>query len=426
MSLALQGRGLFSGVLESMGVSRCRTLDSSGSPGRLHSPFHPSSSFIIYADPPSELLPLLHLGVGSCCCSRRFVVQRCHRARISWPRFLQSPFCHPKGHWQLEAGYRSVLPQSLCLAVSFPHGDSPVSPPIHPLWRLGDFSRPSGRLPSGSCPSGVSEVSAFLSRRQGLSISGSVLWTVIRTSSLHSFHGPGLLHHASFWVPDPSLFGRLVSPWILPSGDRLDEGFPSCALLRARDTGQPSQELSHSISATGLSGEDAAVFSFEGFPNTSLCAESSLSRRRILVLARTAAQSVEISSRGNVFSLHSHSGLSAPDAGSPTSSSGVSASGVAGRARLLGRLLPEGSSVVVRSLPSGSRGRLSSSTSGAVSLYRRVRCGVGRVSRLRPPILLVVSRCFSIFDQPSRTSGSLPCHPGFSPSPPWQVGVSLH
>ena len=218
----------------------------------------------------------------------------------------------------------------------------------------------------------------------------------------------------------------MVSPWILPSGDRSGEGLPSCALLRARDTGQPSQELSHSISETGLSGDDAAVFSFEGFPNPSPCAESSLSRRRILVLARAAAQSVEISSRGNVFSLHSHSGLSAPDARSPTSSSGVSVSGVAGRACLLGRLLPKGSSVVVRSLSSGSLGRLSSSPTGALSLYRCVRCRVGRVSRLRPPIRLVVSRCFSIFDQPPRTSGSIPCHPGFSPSPPGQVGVSLH
>ena len=117
-------------------------MDSTGSLGRLHSPLHLSSSFVIYADPPSELLPLLHPGVSSRCCSRRFVVQRCHRAGISWPGFLQSPFCHPKGYGRLEAGYRSVLPQSLCSAVSFPHGDGPVSPPIHPLWRLDDFSRP--------------------------------------------------------------------------------------------------------------------------------------------------------------------------------------------------------------------------------------------------------------------------------------------
>ena len=103
-----------------------------------------------------------------------------------------------------------------------------------------------------------------------------------------------------------------------------------------------------------------------------------------------------VSSRGNVFPFHSDSGLSSPDARSPTSASGVSASGVTDRACLLGRLLLEGSSVVVRSLPSSRRGRPSSSSSGAPSVYRRVRHGLVRVSRLRPHIRLVVSRCLSL------------------------------
>ena len=210
-----------------------------------------------------------------------------------------------------------------------------------------------------------------------------MLWSVIRTSSLHSCHGPGLLHHASFWVPDPLLFGRLVSPWILPSGDRSGEGLPSYSLLGARESSQSPQELSHSFSAPGLSGDDTSVFSFvEGFSNSSPNAEGSLSRRRILVLALAAAQSLAIPPRCDVFSLHSHSGLSAPDARVPALSSGVPPSVVSDRACHLGRLLPEGSSVVVRSLSSGGRGGLSSPSSGAASLYRRVRCGVGRISRL--------------------------------------------
>ena len=334
MYLALQGRGLFSGVLEGLGVSRSRTLGHTGSSGRLHSPFPLSYSSVIYADPPSELLPFLHPRVSSRCCSEGFTSQRCHRTSVSWPRFLQSPFCHPKGHWQLEASYRSVLPQSFYSAVSLPHGDGPVSAPIHQIWRLDDFSRPSGRLPPGRCPPGVSEVSAFLSRRQGLSISGSVLWSVIRTSSLHSCHGPGLLHHASFWVPDPSLFRRLFGPWILPSGDHSGEGLPSNSLFRARDSRQSSQELFHTFSAPGLSGDDSAVLSFEGYSNSGPSAEGSLSHRRILVLTQAAAQSLAIPPWGNVLSLYSHSGLSAPDAVAPASSSGVSPSGVSDRMSL--------------------------------------------------------------------------------------------
>ena len=50
---------------------------------------------------------------------------------------------------------------------------------------------------------------------------------------------------------------------------------------------------------------------------------------------------------------------------------------------------------------------------------------MGRVSRLRPPIRLVVSRCLLLFDQPPRAFSCLPCHPGFSPSPPGQVSLSF-
>ena len=199
-----------------------------------------------------------------------------------------------------------------------------------------------------------------------------MLWTIIHTSSLHSCHGPGLLHHASFWVPDPALFGRLVRPWILPSRDRAGEGLLSYALLGAWDTGQPLQELPHSVSETRLSGNDTAVFTFEGSPNASPGAESSESRRRILVLVRAAAQCLAVSSWGDVFPFHSDPGFSAPDACSPASPSGVASSGFANRARLLGRLLPGGSSVVVRSLLSHRTGRPFSPPSGVPAVYRRV------------------------------------------------------
>ena len=140
MSLALQGREMFSGVLEAMGILRCRTLDCSGSTGRIHSPFHFSSSVVIYAYPPPELLPFLRPGASSRCCSERLIVQRCLRVSISRPRLLQSTFYYAKGHRRLAAGYQSVSPQSLCSAVSFPHGDSAVRLPIYPPWRLDDFS----------------------------------------------------------------------------------------------------------------------------------------------------------------------------------------------------------------------------------------------------------------------------------------------
>ena len=336
MSLALQGRGVFGGVLEGLGISRCRSLGGSGSAGGLHSPFSLSSSSVFYADSPAELLPFLHQGVSSCYCTEGLTIQGCHRTGFSWSGFLQSPVSYSEGHWRLAAGYRSVLPQPFCSTGAFPHGDGPVCPPIHQIWRLDDFSRPSGRLPPSSCSPSVQEVSAFLPRRSGVSVSGSMLWFVIRTSSLHSCHGPGLLCHASFWVPDPSLFRRLVGPWILPVGDHAGEGLPSRSMCRARDSRQLAEELPHAFSALGLPGDDSSVFSFEGFSDSSPGAEGSLSRRRILLLSRAASQSLAFPVRGDVLPVHPHSGLQAPDAVTPATSSGVSPSGFSDSVSLFG------------------------------------------------------------------------------------------
>ena len=120
--------------------------------------------------------------------------------------------------------------------------------------------------------------------------------------------------HTSFWILDPSLFRRLVGPWILPAGDHSGEGLPSYSLCRARDSGQLAQELPHTFSALGLSGDDSAVFSFEGFPDSGPGAEGSLSRRRILVLSLAASQSLALPLGGDVIPFHPHSGLQASDA----------------------------------------------------------------------------------------------------------------
>ena len=188
MSLTCQGRGLFIGVLGGLGVFGCRPLGGSGSARRLYYPVSISSPSLFDTDSPTELYPIVHPGYRSCGCSEGFTFQGCHRTRFIWSRILQSPFRHPKGHWWLAAGYR-LVPQPVCSPVPFPYGDSTIPQ----SWQLADFSRPhSVCLPS------VSEVSALLSRLPGVSVSGSFLWFIIRTTCLHACHGPSLLHHASF------------------------------------------------------------------------------------------------------------------------------------------------------------------------------------------------------------------------------------
>ena len=155
-------------------------------------------------------------------------------------------------------------------------------------------------------------VPQVLSWPSDLSISGSLLWSFIRSASVHACHGPDLLRYASFWLSDPLLSGRLARPRILPVGDYAGERLPVMALRRAGGSGEPFQELSHTDSDLGLSGHDSPVDTFEGFPDPGSDPEGALSRRRVLLLSRAAAQSLMFSSRSLVIDVSASSRFSAP------------------------------------------------------------------------------------------------------------------
>ena len=188
-----------------------------------------------------------------------FTFQGCHRTRFIWSGLLQWPFCHPKGHWWLAAGYRLVIPQPVCSPVPFSY-----DAPIPPIWRLADFSRPPG-----ACPPSVSEVSALLSQLPSVSVSGPLLWFIIHATCLHACHGPGLLYYASFWLPHSSVFGRLAGPWLLPVGDHSGEGLPFSTLFRPRHSDQPVQELSQPAQQLDYLGMTLQSTPLRAFPTQS-------------------------------------------------------------------------------------------------------------------------------------------------------------
>ena len=228
----------------------------------LHHPFSLSSSSLFHTDPPSELYPIFHPWCGSGGRCEGFAIRGCHRTLFIWSGLLQSPFRNTEGHWWLASSYRSVVPQPICAPVPFPYGDGPVCSPIAPCWRLADFARPPGRIPPSPCPSSVSDVFALLPRFPGVPISGTMLWFVIRTACLHACLGPGLLHHASFWLPHSAVFSRLAGPWLFSIGDHSGEGLPSSPMCRprhshnaAKSSLHPSQRLNYlgmSLQSTSL------------------------------------------------------------------------------------------------------------------------------------------------------------------------------
>ena len=225
------------------------------------------------------------------------------------PGFYSRLFVTPK-----VAGDRPLLSQPLCLSLPFPYGDSAVGPPVSASWGLVGVSRPARRLPSGSCPSGVSLLPEVLRRGRGLPASRSLLRPFNSSASVHSRHGLCFVNYASSWVPDLEVPRRLACPRGLVPGSCTGEGLSPLALPGARCPGQSGEELSDSNSDLGLPGDAASDASFEGFPDPQTCPEACISRLRLRLLSSAAAGSLASAVRVDVVSVVDCSGVSSPDA----------------------------------------------------------------------------------------------------------------
>ena len=129
-----------------------------------------------------------------------------------------------------------------------------------------------------------------------------------------------------------------------------------------------------------------------------------------------------LSSGGDVLHVSSHSRCVV----APTSTECSRFLPAGGHLDLMGRLLPVGSSMVVRCVPSagGSSSRLS--TTNPVSVHRHLGFGLGCFSGRRPAVWFVVSGLLQLFYQPpGAVSGALR-YPGFSPQSSGPPCCSLH
>ena len=180
----------------------------------------------------------------------------------------------------------------------------------------------------------------------------------------------------------------------------MGEGPPIVALRRAGGSNEPLQMHAHPCSSSGLPRHDSSVYSFDGFPDTSSDPESSLLYKRVLLLAQAAAQSLAVSVGSHGVTVSSHSRVLSSHGVLAAPTQRVRSSFVGGRADLLGQLLPPGSLVVVRCQPSRVGGLPRAAPSATVSLHRRIGHRLECIAQRRPPVRLVVSRCFDVFYQP--------------------------
>ena len=184
-------------------------------------------------------------------------------------------------------------------------------------------------------------------------------------------HGPGVLDHASVQVQDPQLPGRLARPGIFVSGDCAGEGLPAVAMSGAGHSRQPVEELLDSHSVDRLSRDEDLDFSFEGFPDSQTGSEAVLSRTRLHILSVSSSYSIASTAEGDVLGVISGSGSPAPHEipSAAVECGGLSPGGR--RSRLLGRLLPVGSSMVVRRLPSTGSSSCGHSATRSLPLHGR-------------------------------------------------------
>ena len=257
-------RGLFGSALEGVGVLGCRSLGCGRHAVRLPRSRLGGSPSFQYAHSPSQVLPVFHQGIGSERCGGGASLERSNRTYSSLSRLLQLPVRYPQGHRELAACNRPLPSQPVCSSLSFSHGDSTVGPPVSASWGLDGVSGPKGRIPSGSCSSGVSLLTDIL-WRGGLLVLRSLLRPFDSSAGVHSRLGPDFVDYASSRVPDPEVPRRLACPRVLVPGSGSGEGLSPLALPGARCPGQPGEELSDSHSDLGLPGDAASDASFGGF-----------------------------------------------------------------------------------------------------------------------------------------------------------------
>ena len=378
-----------------MGVLGCRPLHCGGPAVRLPGSFPCDSSSFQCSHPPFQLLSVFHQGISSDRCGGGSEREGRYRACSPFSRLLQPPLCHPQSHRGLAACRRPLPSQPVCSSLPFSHGDSTVGPPVSASWGLDGFSGPEGRLPSGSGSSRVSLLPEILWRRGGLSISCSLFWPFNCPAGVHACHGPDFVDYASSWVPDPEVPRRLASPQALVSEPGSGEGLSHMALPGARCPGQPGEELSDSHSDLGLPGDAASDASFEGFPDPQACPEARISAFRLRLLSSAASGSLASAAGSHVVSGVDCFGVSAPDAVSPAASELRRPSSAGIGQRGLGFLLPRGSLVVVRRVPSSRRSSPGSLSSQPVVVHRRLGFRLGGFPQRRPHLRLMVSQCSS-------------------------------
>ena len=314
---------------------------------------------------------------------------------------LQPVICSDE-NLRVEAGHRSLYPESEDSADILQDGDSPICPSIGTPGRLDGVSGLKGCVLAGSDASGISQVPQVHGGRDGVPVQGSLLWPLHRTSGFHQDHGSCVSYSSQDGGAASPLPRRLVTPGFLSRAGSPCSEDSAPALQVFGDSRQLGEVSDDSVSADGLSGGHPGLNLFQGFSCPEESREASLNWRRILVLRQAASVILAGAIRSAVLADPARSGRSSSHEISPA----CSAEAVGpGRPIDSGRVVSgdsPGSRLVARPRSVGARHFSGAGVPSARVVVRRFGRGLGGSSGRKCYFRPLGSRGSRVFHQRQR------------------------
>ena len=248
-------RRLPSQLLVGLEGSGCGLLGGGGPSGRLSDPLRPSTSIRV-PTLPAGVLPAVHQ--GSLLTPGASVLQKGAvepAPPVSW--FLQPSLPRPEGFGVVASHHRTVDTERLRHLVSLPHGNSTVSPSLHPSRRLDDLPGPAG-----SCSSRFASLPSIRGARTDIPVQGPLFRSDDCAPSFHEDYGSGFPHPSQVWGQDASFPGRLAHPGLFGASLFTVEGEAPDSMYRTWHPGRPHEIISSSHSITSVSRHGDSVSAF--------------------------------------------------------------------------------------------------------------------------------------------------------------------
>ena len=374
--------------------------------GWLSDPLRPSTSSFRASALPAGVLPSVHQGSRLNPGASKPSSEGGSRASPTVSGFLQPPLPRPEGFGVVAPHHRSVDPERIHHLVTLPHGDSSVSPELHPPRRLDDLPGPARRIPSGSSSSRFASLPSLRGRREAFPVQGPLLRSYNRASSLHEDYGTSVRHSPQARGQDASLPGRLAHPGLFKNRLYSVKGQAPISLYRTWHPGQPHEVVSSSHSVSSVLRHGDSISAFYCSSHTSTSQQSHSTDRGVPINPVSSSVPLASPSRPPVFPDSTRVWWNDQDEASPTLPQGPM--GLPGRSvpSLLVPSLLRGPSLVVES-GSAERGSESlSSSSGHQLLLGRFGCRLGNSGRRTPRLGPLASPSEGSLYQHERASSS--------------------